>query len=350
MKDVKLGLINLCNFSGLGNQGIRLTRMLKPFRVLIIDSSGFSKNKKQNWDWYDGFTGYRCKGFPTDHEIDIFIKGLTHVLVCENPFNMNLMDKCKKADVKLYIMSNYEFCDHLNKELAMPHQFLMPSYWKIAEMKERFGNDLVDYLPPPIDPNEFKEARETNFERNEDKRFLHIVGTLAANDRNGTLDLLEAIKLCKSDFKLVIRSQQELPSKYMTDDSRIEYSFENIVDPQELYRDFDIMILPRRYGGLCLSCNEALMSGLLVIMPDISPNNELLPREWLVPASIKEQIFTRIKIDVYQTNINTLASRIDWLANQDLENDKLKAFELGHNNFSPSVLKSKYDDKLQTNS
>lgn len=343
---VKLGIIALCNDSGLGNQTRRLTYMLKPFRVMVIDSSNFSQNKKQHWDWYENFTGYMCKGFPNDHEVDVFLKGLTHVLVCENPLNLNLMDKCNKANIKLYIQSNYEFCDHLNKDLTLPTQFLMPSYWKIAEMKERFGDDKVDYLPPPIDPNEFKEAREVNFERNEDKRFLHIVGTLAANDRNGTLDLLEAIKLCKSDFKLIIRSQHELPNEYIVDDPRVEYSFENIVNPQDLYTDFDAMILPRRYGGLCLSCDEALMSGLPVIMPDISPNNELLPNEWLIPAMKDNEFFTRTIIDIYSSDIFKLAEKIDWLTEQD-DNIKLQALELGHSNFSQSVLKSKYNDKLQ---
>lgn len=38
------------------------------------------------------------------------------------------------------------------------------------------------------------------------------------------------------------------------------------------------MILPRKYAGLCLPMNEALMSGLPVIMTDIEPNNVILPK------------------------------------------------------------------------
>ena len=340
----KLGLIVLANDSGLGNQTRRLTYMLKPERILAIDSTPFSKNTKQHFDWYSEFKGYKCHGFPNNHEIDVFIEGLTHVIVCENPLNMQLMDKCNRAGVKLYIQSNYEFCDHLNKDLALPTQFLMPSHWKIQEMKERFGDDKVDYLPPPIDPNEFKEAREENFAREGKKRFLHVVGTLAANDRNGTLDLLEAIKLCKSDFELVIRSQRELPPEYMTDDRRVSYVMENVTDPQDMYRDFDAMILPRRYGGLCLSCDEGLMSGLPVIMPDISPNNELLPKSWLVPAFIKGEFFTRINLKFYQCDIRLLAEKIDWMTEHDF---KAEAFEIGYNAFSPSVLKPLYDNKLR---
>ena len=45
------------------------------------------------------------------------------------------------------------FCDYLIKpELPKPDLFIMPSYWKLDEMKQRFGDDKVIYLPPPIDP------------------------------------------------------------------------------------------------------------------------------------------------------------------------------------------------------
>ena len=140
----------------------------------------------------------------------------------------------------------------------------------------------VIYLPPPIDPNEFKEAREVNFKRKGTKRFLHMVGTLASKDRNGTLDLLQSLKYTKADFELVIHSQQELPREYMVDDRRVKYSMRNVENTSDLYKDFDALILPRRYAGLCLPTNEALISGLPVIMTDTSPNNEWLPKEWLV--------------------------------------------------------------------
>jgi glycosyltransferase involved in cell wall biosynthesis len=341
----KLGLIVFCNNSGLGNQTHRLAEMIRPDRLLAIDSSGFSKNKKQNWNWYKGFSGYKVSGFPSNFEIKKFLKGLTDVMVCENPLNFFLLSEAKRLGIRVFIQSNFEFCDHLNKNIDLPTKFLMPSYWKVEEMKEKFGDDRVQYLPPPIDPNDFKNARDINFTRNGRKRFLHIIGTLAINDRNGTLDLLEAVKKSESDFELVIHSQHNLPDNYFINDHRIKYRIEDMANPEQLYKDFDALILPRRYGGLSLSTNEALMSGLPVIMPDISPNNELLPKEWLVPAKIKTKFMTRTMIDVYQTNIKMLAKKIDEFANKEsLDNDKINAFDLGHSNFSPSVLRSKYQN------
>jgi glycosyltransferase involved in cell wall biosynthesis len=338
---MKCGTINFANASGIGNQSRRLTYLLNPDRVLVIDSSGFSKNKEQHWDWYKDYKGYRVDGFPTNREIKVFLQDLTHVFVIENPLNYSLLDECKRRGIKLYIQSNWEFADHLNKDLTLPHKFLMPSHWKVEEMKQKFGDDKVEYLPPPIDPDEFKRAREINLARS-GKRFLHVVGTLAANDRNGTLDLLEAVKVSKSDFELVIRSQHELPPEYSTDDKRVTFSIGNVEDPQSLYENFDALIIPRRYGGLCLSCNEGLMSGLPVIMPDISPNNQLLPKVWLVPARKKGSFITRTEIDVYETDVKLLADKLDWLTT--IGNlHKEKAFQLGYTTFSNDILRQKYD-------
>lgn len=341
---VKIGLICFGNNSGIGYQTKRLAEMIKPDRILYIDSTSFSKNKKQNTQWYSSFHGYKVDGFPTNYEIKTFLKGLTHVLCVENPLNYNLTSYAEKLGVKVYIQTNWEFNDFLDKkQLTLPYKFLMPSFWKIKEMEDIFGRDKVSYLPPPIDPNEFKEARETNFERKGRKRFLHVAGTVAAHDRNGTLDVIEAINHTREDFELVITSQHELPKEYMSSSSKIKYRIGGVGKPSDLYKDFDALILPRRYGGLCLPACEALMSALPVIMLDISPSKELLPKEWLINARKNNSFKTRTMIDVYQGNINSLAAKIDAFSMLDLQSEKIDAFEIGYNNFSESKLRGDYE-------
>lgn len=342
---MKLGLVVFTNDSGLGAQTRRLTYMLRPYRLLAIDSSSFSKNKQSHFEWYKDFSGYRVYGFPNNREYSIFMQGLTHVLICENPLNFAMLKMAQMMRVKVFIQSNYEFCDHLvNKNLELPHKFLMPSYWKIDEMKSLFGDDKVEYLPPPTDPAEFADVRRENMNRDVDvPKLLHITGTLAAQDRNGTLDLLKALPFVKGNFQLVIRSQHELPPEYMVDDKRVSYAIGNVAENCELYRGFDGCVIPRRYGGLSLTTNEALMGGLPVIMPAISPNKELLPKEWTVEAKLKGQFRTRSMIDIYEVEPVTLAKKIDWFLQQDLLNLKIQAFDLGYNNFAPSVLLDKYN-------
>jgi hypothetical protein len=50
---------------------------------------------------------------------------------------------------------------------------------------------------------------------------------------------------------------------YAVEDHRVKFDFGDPDDQAELYTDFDALILPQRYGGLCLPMNEALLSGLL---------------------------------------------------------------------------------------
>lgn len=340
---VKKGLIVFSNESGLGYQTKRLAEMIKPDRLLAIDSSSFSKNKKQHWEWYQNFSGYRVQGFPTNYEIRTFCTGLTHILCVENPLNYFLLSYSSARRIKVFIQSNFEFCDHLNQTLTLPHLFLMPSQWKVKDMKSIFGADRVMYLPPPIDPNEFRETREFNFNMNNDiPKYLHIVGTLAVNDRNGTLDLLRAIQFTKYNFSLTIKSQHPLPPSYMTDDPRVTYQFTSDSEPSQIYKGFDALILPRRYGGLSLPVNEALMSGLPVIMTDISPNNYLLPKKWLVKSHHVGSFMTRSPIDYYSADIHKLAVKLDWLA-QNYNNLKTDAFAIAHDNFSTSSLSDKYN-------
>jgi glycosyltransferase involved in cell wall biosynthesis len=339
-----VGIIAFSNNSGLGAQTRRLVKMIKPDKVLVIDSSSFSENKEINLDWYKDYQTIVSHGFPSNEDIKKFLKGLKFVLTCENPFNFNLVYWGQQQGTKIYCQVNYEFCENLSKPyLPIPDKFLMPSYWKIDDMKLHFGDDRVQYLPPPIDPAEFEKTRQVNLSRKGKARFLHIIGTMAHKDRNGTADLLKALKFAKGDFELVIRTQHQLPMEYSVDDPRVTYDLDSKATNAELYEDFDALILPRRYGGLSLTTNEALMSGLPVIMPKISPNDKLLPEAWLVEAERTSYFPSRSLIAVYSSNLQGLGAKMDWLSNMNLDPLKATAFWAAKKNFSEEVLKPEYE-------
>ena len=50
-----------------------------------------------------------------------------------------------------------------------------------------------------------------------------------------------------------------------------------------------------------------------VIMPDIPPNNHILPKEWLVPATLTDSFEPRTKVDIYTVDVFALAERIQWV-------------------------------------
>jgi imidazoleglycerol phosphate dehydratase HisB len=112
-----------------------------------------------------------------------------------------------------------------------------------------------------------------------------------------------------------------------------------------MYAGFDAMVLPRRYAGLCLPMNEALMSALPVFMTDISPNDHILPKEWLIKSSSLGTFRTKVRIELFEADTVALAETIDNYVNSDNKIiKKEKAFELGYNNFAPDKLKDSYLD------
>jgi glycosyltransferase involved in cell wall biosynthesis len=344
----KIGFVAFANNSGLGIQSKRLLSVINPDRVLIIDSRGFSSNKELHVDWYRKYQHFvTASGFPTDSEVDAFLQNLTHVFILENPYNFYIVYRAHQLGIKVICQVNYEFCENISQPyLPVPDMFLMPSYWKVEEMKNLFGKSHVKYLPPPIDSREFIGARNANFKHTGKTRFLHIIGTIAYKDRNGTLDLLKAVKLAKSDFELVIRSQHDIPIDYFLDDPRVTYDVDNKGEISEMYNGFDALLFPRRYGGLSLSINEALMSGLPVFVTDISPNKEWLPSDWLVESHYKSQIVVKALIDVFSVDHQKLADKIDQIASEGFNRDiqKKKAFDLAMHKFSEDILRPMYLD------
>ena len=340
---VKIGLVAFANNSGLGAQTRRLAKLINPHRILVIDSSNFSKNKKQHFEWYEDYEFFVSRGFPSDTDSKLFLQGLTHVFTCENPYNFNMVYWAKQKGIKFYCQVNYEFSENVSKRyLPVPDLFLMPSHWKLNEMERIFGTQRVKYLPPPIETSEFEKPLKKNLKRSGKPRILHMIGTLASYDRNGTMQVLDAVTKSKSDFELVVHSQHPLPMTYFLDDSRVKYRIANFEYNHELYDDFDFVLLPRKFGGLCLPMNEALMSGLPVIMTDISPNNSILPKDWLVNATYSGTFNGVAPVDMFSADSVQLAQKIDKLVSTDLKPLKTKALSLGIKHFSFEALKNEY--------
>jgi hypothetical protein len=88
--------------------------------------------------------------------------------------------------------------------------------------------------------------------------------------------------------------------------------------------------------------NEALLSGLPVFMPRISPNNAILPDKWTVEANKIDEFKAKAIIDVYDIDPKTLAKIVDEYMEKKNNLIKQEAFDLGFINFSTESLKDKY--------
>jgi hypothetical protein len=342
---MKLGIVVRADDTGLGNQTHELVKMLNPEKILIIDSSTFHSKNMQHYEWYEGRNIVVSKGFPDNSVLLNFFEGLKIVISCETFYNKRFVALARRKRIKTILQYNFEFLDYLsNEDTMLPDVLLAPSLWRFEEVEERFSNKcLVKYLPPPTDQKLFNKNKRINTKRT--NKLLHIGGKAAIYDRNGTNSVVDMLKYSKSDYELVIRSQINLDIN--SSDPRLTLLVGNENNHEDMYRGYDAMILPRRYAGLCLPMNEALMSGLPVFMTDISPNNLILPKKWLSKSYFVKEFMTRVGVSLYEADPKSLAKVVDgYFSQDDLSNDKKEAFDIGQKNFSSRNLKSQYLDLL----
>lgn len=344
---MKLGIVVRADDTGLGNQTHELVKMLDPERILLIDSSTFHSKNNQHYEWYEGRNVVVSKGFPDNKTLLKFFDGLKVVISCETFYNKNFVILARKKRIKTILQYNFEFLDHLsNDNLVLPDVLLAPSLWRFDEVEEKFGSRcLVTYLPPPTDEKLFNKNKDINKKRS--NRLLHVGGKAAIYDRNGTNSVIDMLKYSKQDYQVILKSQTVLDID--SSDERIVISQGNEINREDLYSGYDAMILPRRYAGLCLPMNEALMSGLPVFMTDISPNNLILPKEWLARSEFVKDFMTRVGVKLYNSDPESLAEIVDnYFVKRDLSKDKERAYVIGYDNFSSEVLKQKYIDLISS--
>ena len=317
---MRIGLIARADNGGLGAQTEDFYKWMKPSKTLVIDIEHLTGYPNDFSKYPDATV---VKGFePQNAEIDSFLEGLDVVFTVECPYNHYLYAKAREMGVKTVEQYNFEWSAyHQSPQLPKPDLFLAPSTWRMKEIEQYAP---VKYLHVPVDREKFQFKS-----KHEAKKFLHIAGHKTFGDRNGTAILLDALPFIRSDIEIVIRTQDELPRAYT--DHKLTIIKEDVADRRDLYNDEDVLILPRKYGGLSLQLNEALSLGMPVIMPDIAPQNEFLPEDWLVPATLKETTMIKLPIDVYECTPEALAQKIDEFANlATLRRDSEVAGSLSH--------------------
>lgn len=323
---MKLGLIACSSNTGLGLQTKAFYDHLKPDRTLVVDISEFN-HTAQHPDWYPD--GTFVKGFPMDWNIQKFVDGLDVILIAESAYNDYVYDYARYKGVRTVNQHNYEFFSWLALPISDPDGFISPSKWHYEDVQKYCDEHARahTYLHFPVDREAFPYHPIS-----EAKVFVHNAGRPAIFDRNGTFSVIEASKHVKSDVKIRIHFQGEQGLAHQRSNAIHDY-YEYAEDhgdmdkliletseydhPSDIYNEGDVLLYPRRYGGNSLVLNEALSWGMPVIMTDISPNNELLPPEWLVPAFHKDTFTPRTQIDVYEADVHALAERIDWFASLD---------------------------------
>lgn len=331
---MRLGVMAYSTKTGLGYQTKDYVDHLKPTKIMEVDLSAF--NGMQQHNWYEG--SYKVRGYPSDQDIKYFLRDLDVVLFAETPLNYNFYSIARSMGIKTAVVPNWEFFDHIARpELPLPDLFIMPSVWHYDDalsFAEANGVKCIQ-LHHPVD------RKKLHFQRRTQARFMHVAGKPAANDRNGTWDFLNACP----DGTIVTQSEDlayQVRRQY-----RNSKVYTGIDDQNMMYSMGSVMVLPRRYGGNCLPLNEALACGMPVIMPDISPNNNILPKEWLVPATFCSKFTPRTTIDMYDIDVSALVDKINWFRSIDIAEQSDIANKIA-DSISWDALKDKYVEALES--
>jgi glycosyltransferase involved in cell wall biosynthesis len=338
---MKIGLLAYSTNTGLGYQTYDFFKNMEPAKVLVADLSRYNKVQTHHERYLPEGKDHQltidyCNSpqYLSKESCEWLVDGMDVVFVCETPLNYYIYEYAKKKGVKVVQQYNYEFLDYFRKKgLPTPDVLASPSYWGLSHVESL---DLADtrYWPVPIDTDKipFREFSEA-------KTLVHIVGRPAAHDRNGTLQFLQAAMKMGDEFNYKIYLQP--PS-----DDRAKYHFrevkdminlatrqlkggleviEDIQDNTEMFASGEIMVLPRKYGGLCLPMWEALSAGMPVVMTNTSPNETNLPNEWLCDCTPSGSFMAHTNITLFKASVDSLINTIRFVArNIEAENKQAR--------------------------
>ncbi len=309
---MRIGLIARADRTGLAVQTYEFSRHIECAKILVVDISRLN-GQKNNFGLYPGAKKISGEpypettvsaGLPSNAVIDAFLDGLDLVFTCETPYSYYLFEAARRRGVKTVLQYNFELFDHLAEPgLPKPDLFAAPSLWRYNEVP--FPNKC--FLPVPVNRDLLPPRQITEL-----RTVLHIAGNPAMEDRNGTRTVLDAWQHVKSPTKLVVRSPRRIP--HTSRDPRVRVDTADRPWYHELYSGADALVMPRKFGGLCLPLNEALSCGMPVVMSDVAPQNGFLPPVMLVPARRDRKAMAKVPIDVHEVSPADLAARIDELA------------------------------------
>lgn len=231
---------------------------------------------KDHPEWYPDGIYVTTRPFLNE-ETKALIRELDVMLFFETPHDWGFIDYARSVGVRTVLMLMYE-CTK-DPMPYVPDRYLCPSKLDQDYFPD-YGKSI--YLPVPVDePWQLRERA---------RAFVHNAGQIGLRGRNGTLEILQAMKHVKSPIKLVVRSQsQELwdivervPG--IREDDRVQLNVGHFLY-QSLRKDCDVCLTGEKFNGLSLPLQECRAAGMLVMTANRYPVNTWLPIEPLYPVA-----------------------------------------------------------------
>lgn len=247
---------------GLGNLTYRAWRELRPAVTLVVQ-------------WRP------CRGVPNP---DRFVAPWTRTVFTDRPVpDVTWAELAGEADVWWTAESWYsDNAETILRDAGCRTVFYaMPELFKGSQADEvwnptRYLTDrprLGDVVPWPLSPSDTWTVRTTI------RRVLHVSGG-ATGDRNGTQAFMEALRHVRSEVEVLLHQPEprhRVPARKLRSvPSNVNIKQTDLYFPNLLsaIRWADLLVLPRRYAGLCLPALEAMGDGCPVVMPEAAPQTD----------------------------------------------------------------------------
>lgn len=267
---MKWGMIVRSDCGGLGNQTYEIWRELKPDKTLVAsvpDPRGGLR------DIYRRASVMHAKpGSIDQYTADMFVHGLDLIVSIEGFYG----PKFEQLSIQKLLIANpelYSSDDH------KPDRIVVPTAWMLGRMPA--GTAILPHPTsmPPIERFRIRDSVDT---------FVHPWAP-AMLDRNGTETVMRACYSMAEKCELIVRA----PGKRSPDHGQPKFKIgrvtvywdSRVVENwwQNYEVEADCLLLPRRYGGLCLPAQEAASCGMPNLMTDLLPQR-MWPG-WRIPTS-----------------------------------------------------------------
>lgn len=294
-----IGLIARADQGGLGAQTWEMARHVRPSKILIVDLGPNGRGATRA-DRYEnlGAEVFTCLGTPRGKHLEWLLDGVHAVYTAEGPYNDLLPSLAAERGVRLVLHANPELW--AERYRGPTTDVALPTAWE----QHRVHTSTV--MPMPVARDRLPWGH-----REQARTFWHPAAP-AMLDRNGTDIVLNALGHVRWAVTVIVSGSGRPEGITQIGRTTVVWAGER-GDYWEGYDDADVLLLPRRYGGLSLPAQEALSAGLPVVMLDTGPYVGLggvlaVPALSAVDMAMKGGSFP-----VHDTDPRLLAEKIDQL-------------------------------------
>lgn len=299
---MRIGVVTPGTDRGLGIQSWEAARNLDASVLLVETKDPSAPTHRER---FPGATVTRWAQGLDPRVVIPWLRTVDVVYAAETFYDPRFTKWARANDCRTVLHANPEFWTNST------HPDLL---WTATPWRRDVMPHHTEVVPFPVATDRFVTDGPT-FKRYSDRpNWLHVAGKRALADRNGTDILLDALPLLTQPCTVRIAVQHgELPPLPQTRPGVQVYVTHARDDYWTLYEGSDALVLPRRYGGLCLPVQEAMAAGLAVLMPDVSPN-DVWPTV-RVPAEFQSKVTMPCgRVPTYAVRPEVLAAEMDHLA------------------------------------